>query len=81
MEEKKSSGRGTLYDCYVHSIRKRLTDSDGASAKAAIDGIVKSGLLRDDNHHVIRKTIFSQEKAGKGQEEKTIITFKPVLES
>ena len=32
---------------HVHSVRKRLTDADGISAKAAIDGLVHAGILKD----------------------------------
>ena len=34
---------------HVHSIRKRLADPDGVSAKALIDGCVRAGILWDDN--------------------------------
>ena len=58
------------FNIHIHSIRKRLTDPDGISAKAAIDGIVKTGLLKDDSTKEIKEIIYSQEK---GSEEKTII--------
>ena len=45
-----------------HSIRKRLTDSDGASGKAVIDGLVKAGLLADDSPEYVKKVSFSQQK-------------------
>ena len=57
---------------HIHSIRKRLADPDGISAKAAIDGIVKAGLLEDDSAQHIKEITYSQEK---GSEEKTIITI------
>jgi hypothetical protein len=60
------------YDVHVHSIRKRLGDVDGTSAKAAIDGLVKAGILGDDSPEWIQKVSFSQEK---GKEEKTFITI------
>lgn len=56
---------------HIHSIRKRPTDPDGVSAKAAIDGIVEEGLLADDNCEIVKSVTFSQEKT-KG-EEMTII--------
>lgn len=56
---------------HVHSIRRRLADSDGVSAKAAIDGIVKAGILADDTAKHVKNVSYSQEKT-KG-EEKTII--------
>jgi hypothetical protein len=56
----------------VHSLRRRLADSDGISAKACIDGLVKAGLLKDDSPEYVKEVRFSQEKA---QDEKTIITL------
>lgn len=57
---------------HVHSIRKRLADADGISAKALIDGLVHRGILWDDNPIFVKEVSFSQEK---GKEEKTIITI------
>lgn len=56
----------------VHSIRARLADPDGISAKAAIDGLVNAGILLDDSPKFVKQVIFTQEK---GAEEKTIITI------
>lgn len=60
---------------HIHSIRKRPTDADNISAKAAIDGIVKAGILSDDNHKIVKSVTHSQEK---GEPEKTIITVTPL---
>jgi hypothetical protein len=46
---------------HIHSRRRRLTDPDGISAKAAIDGLAKGGLLRDDSATYISAVTFSQE--------------------
>lgn len=62
----------TRFSLHIHSIRKRLADPDGISAKAVIDGIVKTGLLEDDSTKEIKEIVYSQEK---GSEEKTIITL------
>ena len=58
---------------HVHSIRKRLTDVDGISAKAVIDGLVHSGILIDDSPIYVKEVTYSQEK---GKVEKTIISIK-----
>ena len=55
---------------HIHSIRSRLVDSDGVSAKAAIDGIVKAGVLQDDSAKYVKEVSYSQEK---GFPEKTVI--------
>jgi len=60
---------------HVHSIRKRLTDADGVSAKAVIDGLVHGKLFQDDSPQNIKEVSYSQEKAEKGQEEETIISI------
>lgn len=62
---------------HIHSIRKRLTDADGVSGKAAIDGIVKAGLLQDDSPKYVKEVSYSQEK---GLPEKTIITITEIKE-
>ena len=60
---------------HIHSKRKRLADPDGISAKSVIDGLVKSGVLRDDSCKFIEKISFSQEKA---LEEETIIEISEI---
>ena len=57
---------------HIHSIRKRLADPDGVSAKACIDGLVHAGLLQDDSPKYVKEVSYSQEK---GKEEETIITI------
>ncbi len=57
---------------HVHSIRRRLTDVDGISAKAIIDGLVRCGILEDDSPTYVKEVTYSQEK---GKIEKTIITI------
>ena len=56
----------------VHSVRKRVGDVDGISAKAAIDGLITGGLLRDDSPRFVNRVSYTQEP---GKEEKTIITI------
>jgi len=58
----------------VHSVRKRLADPDGISAKAAIDGLVRAAILADDSAKQITQISYSQEK---GEPEETIITITP----
>jgi len=60
---------------HIHSIRNRLVDPDGISAKAAIDGIVKAGILEDDSAKFVKEVSYSQEK---GKEEKTIISIQTI---
>ena len=55
---------------HIHSKRKRLTDADGVSAKAAIDGAVHGGLLQDDSPEFVQEVSYSQAKS---TEEETII--------
>lgn len=60
---------------HVRSIRRRLADADGISAKAAIDGIVHAKILKNDSPKEVAEVSYSQEKASKGSEEITIITI------
>lgn len=64
----------------VISYRKRLADPDGISAKAAIDGIVAEGLLRDDSAKEVREVRYRQVKVGRGEDEKTEIVIEEVTE-
>ncbi|MCH8247047.1 MAG: hypothetical protein IH951_11645 [Bacteroidetes bacterium] len=64
-----------------HSVRKRLADLDNLSTKATTDGLVTCGVLADDNPQiVVRSTECTQEKAAKGEPEKTIISVYHVKE-
>jgi len=65
-------------DIHVISYRKRKHDPDGISAKYAIDGIVKRGILKDDSWDEIRKVTFESRKISKGEEEKTVIEIKDI---
>lgn len=57
----------------VISYRWRLADTDGISAKAAIDGLVKKGLLKDDSTLYVQEVSYAQVKIRHNQEEKTVI--------
>ena len=57
----------------VHSYRRRLADPDGISAKAAIDGIVKAGILSNDSPKQIEEIRFKQTKIKTPEEERTEI--------
>lgn len=70
---KKIKGFNTPVCVHFHSIRRRLADSDGISGKAALDGIVKAGLLQDDSPQFVEKVSHSQEKSK--ESEKTVITI------
>ena len=59
----------------IHSIRHRLADHDNISAKAVIDGVVHAGILSDDSTKQVKEVTFSQEKIGRKEQEKTIITI------
>lgn len=52
----------TPVSIHVRSIRSRLCDADGISAKAAIDGIVHMGILRDDSPNEVIQVSYSQKK-------------------
>ena len=75
-DEQMAEGQGEAPDTRcsitIHSIRKRLADPDGISAKAAIDGLVHAGILRDDSCKYVSEVRFTQEQ---GKDEETIITL------
>ena len=73
--KKKSPRFSTPVSIHIHSLRKRLADPDGVSAKAAVDGLVRGGILEDDNAQFVKEVSFSQEKR---KEEQTIITVREI---
>lgn len=74
MATKETPRHFTYCSLHVHSVRHRLADSDGISAKAVIDGLVHAGVLPTDSAKVIKQVTYSQEK---GDPEETIITITP----
>lgn len=73
--KEKTQGFDTPVHIHIHSVRKRLADSDGISGKACVDGIVKAGLLPDDSPQFVKAVSHSQEK---GKEEYTVITLSEI---
>lgn len=61
----------------VVSLRHRLTDPDGISAKAAIDACVDRGLLGDDSAKYVEAIAYRQIKVTKEQPEATYLVFIP----
>ncbi len=72
MEKKTVARFTTPVFIRIHSIRRRLADADGISAKAAIDGLRHCGILQDDTAAAISEIGYSQ---GHGESEETIITI------
>jgi hypothetical protein len=62
----------------IVSYRTRLADADGISAKAAIDGIVMCGILRDDSPKEVSEVRYRQVKVKNESEEKTEIVITEV---
>lgn len=69
----KGKGFDTPVIIHIHSLRYRLADADGISAKAVIDQLVTEGILRDDNPTYVKEVRFSQEKIPKSDSERTLI--------
>jgi hypothetical protein len=55
------------------SYRHRLADTDGISAKAAIDGLIHAGVLRNDTPEYVTEVSYSQVKIGRKEMEWTEI--------
>lgn len=67
----KGQGLDTRVNIHVISYRNRKHDPDGISAKAALDGIVRRGLLTNDSWDEIRRVTF--ESVITKDQEKTVI--------
>lgn len=65
----------TQVNVKVTSYRKRNTDTDGISAKAVLDGLVRAGILADDSSEQVKTITFENIKA---KEEKTVIELEEV---
>ncbi len=65
--------RDTRVSISVHSVRKRIADADGVSAKAVIDALVANGVLQDDSPAFVESVTHTQSKASKGESEYTVI--------
>jgi hypothetical protein len=68
----------TQVDIRFDHYRVILADTDGVSGKAAIDGIVHCGLLRDDSTKEVREVRHFQHKVKNWEDEKTVITLTEV---
>jgi Holliday junction resolvase RusA-like endonuclease len=68
-------GFDSLVNIKVTSYRKLKHDPDGISAKAALDGIVRRGILADDSTEQIKSITFESIKS---KEEKTVIEIETV---
>lgn len=75
MAEGKATPDDSRCSIHLHSRRKRLTDADGVSGKAAIDGLVHGGILVDDSPEYVQEVSYSQEKIKKDEFEETLIEF------
>lgn len=53
--------------------RQRLCDTDNIAAKAAIDGIVRCGILLDDSAKFVKEVIYRQQKVKSKEDEQTEI--------
>lgn len=72
--KKKAKRQDSPCHIHIHSARATLADADGVSGKAAIDGLIHSGILDDDSPEEVKQVSYSQEKCKKGYE-KTQITL------
>ena len=75
LAKKKVARLDTPVSLLVHSFRHRLCDSDGLSAKAAIDGVVKAEIIEDDAPQFIEEVRYRQTKIKKTEAEKTLLIF------
>jgi len=75
MAKKENQGHDKRVNIHIESRRHRLTDTDAISAKAAIDGLVISGLLQGDRAQDVAEVSYSQSKVAVLEPEITIITI------
>jgi hypothetical protein len=78
LEAKKGARLNPPVRITVVSYRSRLCDADGISAKAAIDGLVHSGILKDDSPEYVSEVSYRQVKVKNKSEEKTQLIIEEV---
>jgi len=75
--ESLAASKGAAFNTRVRitvvSYRCRLADADGISAKAAIDGLVHCGVLRDDSAKEVGEVCYRQHKVKNAEEERTLL--------
>lgn len=80
--ESLAAGSNPAFDTRVRitivSFRKRLADSDGISAKAAIDGLVHAGVIKDDSARYVEEVAYRQVKVATEEQQKTQIIIEAV---
>lgn len=65
LAEKKAARFNGQVGVSFHSVRNRLTDSDGACSKYVLDAIVSARILQDDNPKIIPKSPSKTQEKGK----------------
>lgn len=75
LAKKKTQRHDSPCHIAIHSLRHRLADIDGICAKAAIDGLVHSGILDDDSPQYVKSVSFSQEKTKVREETRITIEW------
>ncbi len=78
LEAKKGARFNSPVRITVVSHRSRLCDADGISAKAAIDGLVHSGILADDSPEFVKEVRYQQVKCKSKEDEVTYLLIEEV---
>jgi hypothetical protein len=73
LEAKKGPRFNTPVRITIISHRSRLCDVDNASGKAAIDGLVHSGILADDSPKFVKEVRYQQVKCKSKEDEVTYL--------
>ena len=72
-EDTRLDSRNGAFSLLVRSYRHRLTDADGLSVKAVLDGLVLAQIFEGDQAEHIEEVRYKQEKVDKSQEEITVV--------
>jgi hypothetical protein len=80
LQTRKGPTFNSQVDLFITHYRVRLADPDGISAKAAIDGLVLCGILKDDSAKEVREVRHRQVKVKNASDEATEIEIKAVTQ-
>lgn len=78
VEARKNPAFNSRVSITIVSFRMRLADSDGISGKAAIDGLVHAGVIRDDSPQYVEEVRYRQVKVATKEQQKTQIIIEAV---
>lgn len=78
LAEEASKGSHPYCRITFYHYRKRLLDYDNLCTKAILDGVVREGILRDDNPQIIKEVRQKQIKIKSPEKERVMVLIEEI---